>query len=226
MATGSENTALFAHFGGRAFGPGPRRRFVTAAVAVVVVAAATVAVLLITGGGNSSHASNAAASLKYGKIPSWIPQQKAPSDRIVGATAAHPVLAAAEGDTVNAHLRAGTAYVTGVGPSVPNWVQNYAHEGRWTAASLAPSTFTFTIAQPKGAVPLKASAFSILTEAGQIVHPSVTMSGGQPLPATVEAGKPLNLTLKAKLPEGEGALRWAPEGNRVLVAWMYELELD
>ncbi len=225
MATGSGSTALLAHNGGRAFGPGPRRRFLMAALVAAVIAAAAVATILSTSSGGS-HSSNAASSLKYGKIPSWIPKQTAPSDQIVPATAAHPVLAANEGDTVLAHLGAGSAYVTGVGPSVPNWVQNYAHSGSWTAASLAPSTFSFTIAQPKGTVPLKASDFSILTSAGQILHPAVTLAGGGALPATVQAGKPLNLTLKAKLPEGEGSLRWAPGGARVLVAWMYELELD
>jgi hypothetical protein len=225
MTTGSESTAPFAQIGGRAFGPGPQRRLLTAALVALVVIAAAVVVLLATSGGRS-HPHSTAASLKYGKIPDWIPAQKQPSDRIVSATAAHPVLAAAEGDTVFAHLRAGSAYVTGVGPSIPNWAQNYAHSGSWTASSLVPSTFTLTLAQPAGTVPLRASEFSILTSAGQIVHPAVTLSGGGALPATVQTGKPLNLTLKAKLPEGEGALRWAPEGNRVLVAWMYELELD
>jgi hypothetical protein len=224
MATGNGGTAALAHIGGRAFGPGPRRRVLAAVVALGAAIAVAVVVILATNGG--SHPNSAGASLKYGKIPDWIPQQTQPSDQIVSATAGKPVLAAAEGDTVNAHLPAGSAYVTGVGPSVPNWVQNYAHEGRWPAGSLAPSTFTFTVAAPKGVVPLKASAFSILTATGQIVHPAVTLRGGGALPATVTAGKPLNLTLKAKLPEGEGSLRWAPDGNRVLVGWMYELELD
>jgi hypothetical protein len=224
MATGNGGTAALAHNGGRAFTPGPRRRVLMAGAALAVAIIATAVVVLASGGG--SHTNNAAASLSYGQIPSWIPRQTQPSDEVVSATAAKPVLAAAEGDTVHAHLRAGSAYVTGIGPSVPNWVQSYAHEGRWPAGSLAPSTFTFTVAAPKGVVPLKASAFSILTAAGQIVHPAVTLLGGGALPATVSAGKPLNLTLKAQLPEGEGSLRWAPVGDRVLVGWMYELELD
>jgi hypothetical protein len=224
MATGNGGTAALAQIGGRAFGPGPGRRVLAAVVGLSAAIAVAAVVMLATSG--SSHPNGTAASLKYGKIPDWIPQQTQPSDRIVAATAAKPVLAAAEGDTVNAHLLAGSAYVTGVGPSVPNWVQNYAHDGRWLAGSLAPSTFTFTVAAPKGVIPLKASAFSILTATGQIVRPAVTLRGGGALPASVKAGTPLNLTLKAKLPEGEGSLRWAPDGNRVLVGWMYELELD
>jgi hypothetical protein len=224
MATDSENTAPFAQIGGRAFGPGPRARWLAALAAFAVAAAAIVVIL--TAGGGGSHPHSTAASLKYGQIPSWIPKQAQPSDRIVAATAARPVLAAVEGDTVLARLTAGSGYVTAVGPSVPNWVQNYAHSGHWTSASLAPSTFTVTLAQPKGAIPLRAADFSILTSAGQIVHPAVTLSGGGALPARVHAGKPLSLTLNAKLPEGEGALRWGPGGKRVLVARMYTLELD
>jgi hypothetical protein len=222
MATDNENTAPFAQIGGRAFGPGPRARLLAALAAFAVAAAAIV--VIVTGGGSHPHRS--AASLKYGQIPSWIPKQAQPSDRIVAATAARPVLAAVEGDTVLARLTAGSGYVTAVGPSVPNWVQNYAHSGHWTSASLAPSTFTVTLAQPQGAIPLRAADFSILTSAGEIVHPAVTLSGGGALPATAQAGKPLSLTLNAKLPEGEGALRWGPGGRRVLVAWMYTLELD
>jgi hypothetical protein len=224
MATDNENTAPLAQIGGRAFGPGPRARLLAALAACAVAVAAIVVIL--TAGGGGSHPHSTAGSLKYGQIPSWIPKQAQPSDRIVAATAARPVLAAVEGDTVLARLTAGSGYVTAVGPSVPNWVQNYAHSGHWTSASLAPSTFTVTLAEPKGAIPLTAADFSILTSAGQIVHPAVTLSGGRALPATVRAGKPLSLTLNAKLPEGEGALRWGPGGRRVLIAWMYTLELD
>jgi hypothetical protein len=195
-----------------------------ATLAVLVGAAIVVAVITATGGGRSQHRHTAA--LGYGRIPSWIPQQTQPSDRIVSATAAKPVLAAVEGDTVMAHLQAGSGYVTAVGPSVPAWAQNAAHAGHWTSSSLAPSTFTLTFAQPKGAIPLRAADFSILTAGGQIVHPAVTLNGGAALPRTVQPGRPLNLTLRAKLPEGEGALRWGPNGRRVLVAWMYTLELD
>jgi hypothetical protein len=224
MATGSHSTAPFAQIGGRAFGLGPRGRRLGAALAVAIAVAATI-VLLLDGSAAHRHAP-AVASQRYGQIPSWIPKTAQPSDRIVSASAAHPVLAAVEGDTVRARLAAGSGYATLVGPAVPGWAQNYAHDGHWTASSLAPSTFTLTFAQPRGTIPLKAADFSILTSGGQIVHPAVTLSGGSPLPAAVHPGRPLILTLKAKLPEGEGALRWGPGGRRVLVAWMYTLELD
>ncbi len=221
MVVGSESDATFARNGGRASRPGLR----LGVLAATTVLAAAVAVIVLSSGGGSTHPHNAAASLKYGQIPSWIPRQKQPSDSVVSATTAKPVLAAVEGDTVLARLPGGSAYVTAVGPSVPNWVQTYAHRNLWTADSLAPSTFTFTVARAAGALPLRASAFEIQTQEGQIVHPAVSLANGRPLAATVKLGRSVTLTLRAKLPEGEGAIRWA-DGNRTLVVWMYSLELN
>ena len=39
-------------------------------------------------------------------------------------------------------------------------------------------------------------------------------------------GRTLTLTMKTTLPEGESALRWAPEGPRVIAGWVFGLELD
>jgi len=221
MAVGSESAGTFAHNGGWAFRPGLRR----GVLAAITVLAAAVAVVVLSSGGGRVRPHNAAASLRYGQIPSWIPRQKQPSDSVVSATIAKPVLAAVEGDTVLARLPVGSAYVTAVGPSVPNWVQTYAHKNLWTADSLAPSTFTFTVADRKGAVPLRPADFEIQTEEGQIVHPAVSLADGKALPASVKLSRPVTLSLRAKLPEGEGAIRWA-DGSRTLVIWMYSLELD
>jgi hypothetical protein len=83
-----------------------------------------------------------------------------------------------------------------------------------------------TLTAPHGTVASNAHAFSILTDAGQIVRPAVTGRHGSPLPAHVTAGHPITLTVKAGLGEGDGALRWAPDGTKVLVAWVYQLEFD
>jgi len=220
MGSGGSPLASPNHLGGWAKRPGPRWLLAGAVVLVAIVA--TVVVLLTTGG---SHPST--ASLKYGKIPSWLPSPAPPSNQVVTATPAHPALAAVEGNTVNAQLGAGaTAYVTAVGPSIPAWVSSAVQGGSWNDSSTAPSTFTFTFASPRGTIPLKASDFSILTGQGQIVHPAVTGPNGSRLPARVTPGRPLTLTLKVGLGEGDGALRWAPNGSKVLAAWFYQLELD
>jgi len=173
-----------------------------------------------------SATEGSAASLKYGQIPAWLPKPVPPADQVVTATADHPALAAVEGDTVDARLTHGSAMVTTVGPAIPQWVTVDAHSGHLSQGSLAPATFTVTVAAPRGTIALNARAFSILTGEGQIVHPAVTGTHGSPLPAHVSAGQPITLTVRAGLGEGDGALRWAPEGPKVLVAWFYQLEFD
>jgi hypothetical protein len=219
MGSGSSPAASLNRGGGRAFGLGPR----LLAVVVGVLAIIVVAIVLLAGGGSHPRS---AASLKYGQIPAWLPQPTPPPNQIVTATAAHPALGAIEGNTVNAHLGHGSALVTAVGPAIPDWVASEVQSGSWNDSSTAPSTFTVTFASPRVDVPLKASAFSILTGQGQIIHPAVTGPHGSPLAARVTPGKPITLTLKVGLSEGDGALRWAPSGRKVLVAWFYHLELD
>jgi hypothetical protein len=224
MGSGASPTATLHRDGGRAFGPGSRRTLAAVAALLAVAAAIAVAVVLVTRGGGS-HGSSV-ASLKYGQIPSWLPKPTPPPNQIASASAAHPVLAAIEGNTVQAQLPGGSAMVTAVGPAIPDWVSSEAQSGQWNGTNTAPTTFDVTFASAKGAVPLRASAFSILTNEGQIVHPAVTAQGGGPLPAQITPGKPVTLLVKVALTEGDGALRWAPSGPRVLVAWLYQLELD
>jgi hypothetical protein len=219
MGSGVTPAASLNHGGGRAFGLGPRRLLVAFGVLAIV----GVAIALLAFGG--SHPRSAAA-LKYGQIPAWLPKPTPPTNQILTATAARPVLAAIEGNTVNAHLSHGSAMVTAVGPAIPDWVASEVQSGSWNDNSTAPSTFTVTFVSPKGVLPLKASSFSILTGEGQVVHPAVTGPHGSPLPARVSPAKPFTLTLKVGLGEGDGALRWAPQGSKVLVAWFYHLELD
>jgi hypothetical protein len=237
MASGSTPIASVNRGGGQAFGPGPRR-WAIAAGGLLLAAAAAVTLLLTGSGGHAArHGSGisasgsgaqhkSAASLKYGQIPAWLPKPSAPADQIVVASADHPALAAVEGDTVNAHLGHGSAMVTAVGPAIPRWVTVDAHSGHLSEGGLAPATFTVTFAVPRGIVALNPNAFSILTNQGQIFHPAATGPHGSPLPVHVTPGQGITLTLKVGLGEGDGALRWAPDGPRVLVAWFYQLEFD
>ncbi len=89
-----------------------------------------------------------------------------------------------------------------------------------------PGTFIVTLADVRGTVPLSTAAFSVLTDAGTIVHPKVAVRGGGALPATLHSGQRINLDVTANVTEGSGSIRWAPLGKRVLVGWIYQLELD
>jgi len=220
VSSGNAETAPLRDGGSRAFWPGSRR--VRAALVLALAAVAVAGYVAI----HASSDASPLASLKYGKIPSWLPSAKPPPNQIVTATAAHPVLAAIEGDTVNTQLTRGSAMVTAVGPAIPAWVSNQVQLGHWNDNETAPSTFTVTFARVKGTIALTAAAFQILTTQGQVIHPAITAAGGGPMPTELRPGKPLTLTMKAGLGEGEGVLRWVPIGTRVLVAWTYELELD
>lgn len=214
----------------RAALPGSARARVLAAV--LVAAAVAVAVVLATSGGSSAHshagaASHASASSqKYGTIPSWLPKAKVPVNRTVQASAAHPALSAIEGATVSVNLGQGRVLATVVGPAVPSSVSSKVENDDDAGSDTAPCTFTLTFKAASGIVPITPTAFSLLDERGQL-HPfRIAAAGGDPVPTRVSPGRTVTLTIKTNLPEGEGALRWAPNGRNVVAGWVYGLELD
>ncbi len=191
-----------------------------AGATAVVVAAAVLATVVFSGG----HSQPAKAG--YGGLPSWLPKPpKQASTPIPRATLARPWLSAVEGETVSVHLPAGGALVTVVGPSVPESVAENAQKGR-DDDDTAPCTFSATFRSTSGIVPLSPSSLTILGERGEMFHPRVTNAAGGPVPARIAAGRSVTLTLQAQLPEGEGAVRWAPTGPRVIAGWVFGLELD
>jgi hypothetical protein len=195
-------------------------------IAVIVVAAVVVVSVRLLFDGTTDN--RAAVDSKYGVYPSWLRHTKLPPvNTILNASLAHPQLNAIEGNTIEVQLPGNAqAEVTAVGPALPAWVAAAVQAGTLSDGRSVPTTFTVTVIARRGTVPLQASAFSILTAAGQILRPEVTGPAGAPLPATLRSGQHLNLTLRASLREGDGSLRWAPTGPRVLSAWLYQLELD
>lgn len=205
--------------GGPAFGLGPRRVLLAGATAVVVAAAVLVTVLL--SGGHSPP-----ARARYGGLPSWLPKPaKQASTPIPQATLEHPWLAGVEGETVSVLLPAGGALVTVVGPSVPESVAENAQKDR-EDSDTARCTFSATLRSTAGVVPLSPRAFTILGERGETFRPRVTNAAGGGLPSQITTGHSVTLTLRAQLPEGQGAVRWAPTGPRVVAGWIFGLELD
>ena len=138
--------------------------------------------------------------------------------RIVHATAAHPALAI-EGDSISVSLARGRVLATAVGPSVPD-------EGRFPVPATSPCTFVVTFAAASGAVPLSASAFTIVDEFGRVHHPRVTAMGGGPAPRQVPPGRSVSLSVYDVLPTGNGSLGWAPAGARPIVDWDFDVEID
>jgi hypothetical protein len=223
MSSGSLSAATPETGGGRAFRPGPRKAFGAAALAAAAIAAILL-VALGSSGGNAPTAQRAAT--KYGRLPAWLPRISNSTPKLEVARPSAPVLSEEQGYTVHAVLPGGSTDITAVGPQVPGYVADDVQSGTWPDDKPVPGTFIVTLADVSGDVPLSAGAFSILTDSGRIVHPRVTVRGGGRLPSMLHAGQHLNLEVTGGVTEGSGSIRWAPLGPKVLVGWIYQLELD
>jgi hypothetical protein len=210
--------------GSRAFRPGSHWAFVAAAIAALIAAAALV--MALKPGGATPH--YPAQDLTYGSLPKWLPKKAITpaAPKLEVATAAKPILGEEQGFTVHAQVPTGSADVTAVGPQVPSYVANYAQSGLWPSSKLVPSTFYVTFADVTGSIPIAARAFNVLTDGGQLVPATISVKGGGKVPAVVRAGQTLKLLVKSETVEGQGGFRWAPEGPKILVGWIYQLELD
>jgi hypothetical protein len=198
---------------------GPRRVLLVAAGAVVV-AAAVLAVVLSSGDSQPSRA-------RYGGLPAWLPKPpKAGSTPLPRATLAHPWLSAVEGETVSVDLPAGRVLATVVGPSIPEGTAEKVEKDDDSGSDQVPVSFSATFSSASGVVPLRPNAFTILGERGETYRLRVTNAAGGPLPTRVSPGHSVTLAMKASLPEGEAALRWAPDGRNVIAGWVFGLELD
>jgi hypothetical protein len=209
---------------GGAFGFRPRGRIAIMAGAVAVLA---IAAGVLIGNAGSRRAGLPARGATYGGYPSWLPHTKLPPvNDVLQSTAAHPKLFAIEGNTIEVHMARAAAVITAVGPAFPPAVSAAVQAGTLPEGGVVPTTFTVTVIAEHGPVRLRAAEFSILTSAGQLIHPAMAGAGGRRIPAALGAGRHVNLTLSVKLAEGDGSLRWAPSGERVLAGWLYQLELD
>ena len=220
MSGGTTSAVNSSTGGGRAFRPGPR----TALAAVVAATAAAVLLVILLGTGGGQNTAGRVTS--YGHLPKWLPKLSTAAPRLEVATAAKPVLGEEQGYTVHAMLPSGATDITAVGPQIPGWVASYVQSGVWPDAKPVPATFVVTLASVKGRVPISAAAFTVLTDGGQILHPKVAAMGGGAVPAELQPGQHVNLKVTTSVPEGSGSIRWAPLGRRVLVGWIYQLELD
>ena len=214
--------------GGRADSPGLRVRHLIAGA--IALALAVAIVLAIRPGGSATGAAavgHLQTSSRYGQVPKWDSIPEPPPVTVVTATLAHPVLKAMEGYPVAAKLPGGASVRYFVeGPQVPNWVTNRASSGDQRHEETAPSVFDVTFSNAAGTVPLSAGDFTVITYAGKVLHPRVTPADGGLLPAAVRPGQTLMLKLSTSLPEGDGEIRWAPVGRRILVAYFWTLEFD
>lgn len=202
--------------GSRARGSGSRTRWLLAAcfmLAVTAGAGAYSAVAL------SSHgAGHAAASNKYGGLPSWLPKAKVPVGRVLQASSANPQLGI-EGDTMVVHIGRAEVAATAVGPQVPE-------EGQFPVPPTSPCTFDVTLGKATGVISLRQQDFTAVDELGNLHYLRVTLRGGGTMPADIGPGQTLTLVMSAVLPTGNGTLRWSPASAKPVASWDYAVEID
>ncbi len=137
---------------------------------------------------------------------------------VLQASPTHPQLAV-QGDTVSVRLGRARALATVAGPAVPR-------HSPLAAPVATVCTFTVTIADRSGSVPLRERAFEIVDELGHVHHPTVSPAAGGALPRRLTAGRSVRLTIRAVLPVGGGRLAWSPSGSSPTVSWDFDVELD
>ncbi|WCC81143.1 hypothetical protein O6R08_07935 [Cutibacterium equinum] len=99
-----------------------------------------------------------------------------------------------------------------------------APPGTKVGAEEADLTWTVTVSDATGTVPLSVKQFNVQDEAGEYhwTHP-VT---GSTIPAKISKGQKVTFKIHTVATSGEGMVRWAPDGKHVVALWDYIAELD
>lgn len=189
------------------------RRIGFGVLGVVLIALGTFGIIEEVAGASNSSANT------YGGLPSWLPKSTIPVGQVLQAFPGHPVLGI-EGDTAHVELGSGGADIVAVGPQVPE-------SGDFPVPKTSPVTFSITIDDVHGDVPLKAGDFVILDELGHSHHPNVTIANGSALPVEIATGHKLELEVQDdQIPTGSGDLQWRPMRGGPLVSWDFDVEID
>jgi hypothetical protein len=185
-----------------------------------ILAGVVAASLALTG--CSAHPSSKppatpAADASYGSLPSFLPSGAAQPDGVLTGTADKPALTT-EGDSVSVALPDATVLVTVAGPEVPG-------EGLPYQTPATTCTWTVTMTGATTPVPITISDFSSLDHFGTVYHPALV--AGQPKPpAVLKPGQSITFELRVVMTVGEGLMRWAPGGQKIVASWDFEVEND
>jgi hypothetical protein len=154
----------------------------------------------------------------YGRLPSWLPSAKPPSQKPLHASLKHPKLTP-QGEGLAISLPGARLLATAVGPAVP-------HRGQTPVPATTPVTFLVTFSHVTASVPLRRGSFVLVDELHRIHHPRMTAIDGGAPPAQLRPGPPVSVKLHAVLPAGDGGLEWRPTGTRAIAGWDFTVEID
>ena len=193
---------------GRAIRPGLGRLAVAAGVVVLGLSAC------------GSHSSNPYAGGKFSpKFPSFLPAKtlRASDDGVLTGTASKPALTV-EGGAVEVKTPAWSVQVVVSGPVVPGEGLPYQPAG-------TTCTWTVTMSNATAPVPIALADFNSIDHLGRIYH--LTFVQGQPVPpSTLTPARKISFELRSYEAVGEGLMRWAPIGQKIVAMWDYEVEND
>jgi hypothetical protein len=172
-------------------------------------------------GGGSAHQAAATHSTGHGLVgyPSFLPKKTLhyKSDGLVVGTAAQPALTS-QGDPVKVVTPDWSVIAVVTGPEVPG-------EGLPYQAAVTTCTWTVTLSDATGNVPISVTSFDSIDDRGDVYQPQFVP--GQPVPPNVlRPGQTTSFELRASEAVGEGLMRWAPIGGRIVAKWDFVVEND
>jgi hypothetical protein len=173
--------------------------------------------------GADPHPVRASGGHESGKglvgYPSFLPKSTLHfhSDAVVVGSVARPALTN-QGDPVKVVTPHWSVVAVVAGPEVPG-------EGLPYQAPVTTCTWTVKLSKATGTVPVSVADFDSIDDTGNVYLPYLVP--GQPLPPDVlEPGQVVSFELRAAEPVGEGLMRWAPIGGRIVAKWDYVVEND
>ena len=200
----------------------PRRAVLS--ICAVAAAVATAATATGCGGAPAHHAAAAPTptpTTGHGLVgyPSYLPKSTLHynSDALVVGTAARPAVTS-QGDPVKVVTPHWSVVAEVTGPEVPG-------EGLPYQSSFTTCTWTVTLSNATGDVPIAAANFDSTDYRGDVYKPQLVP--GQPAPPKIlRPGQTVSFELRAGEPVGEGLMRWAPIDGQIVAKWDFVVEND
>ncbi len=186
-----------------------------------VLASCAAAAVLTGCGGGLAHQAATTPSPGDGLVgyPPYLPKSTLHyhSDALVVGTAAEPALTS-QGDPVKVVTPHWSVVAVVRGPEVPG-------EGLPYQADVTTCTWTVTLSEATGDVPVSVANFDSIDYRGDVYQPQFVR--GQPLPPRIlRPGQTVSFELRAAEAVGEGLMRWAPVRGQIVAKWDFVVEND
>jgi hypothetical protein len=194
-----------------------RRCRVVSTLLAVLTTAGVLAGCASYGEGTTSGSTKAGNGLVG--YPAFLPKSTLHyhGDALLVGTAARPALTS-QGDPVKVVTPHWSVVGVVTGPEVPG-------EGLPYQAPATTCTWTVTLSKATASVPISVSDFDTIDDLGNVYQPSLVP--GQPVPPSIlRPGEEVTFELRVGEPVGEGLMRWAPIGGRVVAKWDFVVEDD